>query len=584
MQIKKIVALCLALVMLLGVFTACSKTEQTPSTEDKTPSSSNTPAADNKSDETPSEEPVEVTIWAHCWDPEELGVQNNPLCAKITEETGVLMNVVSGNTGASEKEELATMRASNDLPDIFYVPDMDTMNQLIEAGQILELSEYWDAEKYPNIAGEGGYKTKMNDIYSDLRFNGERWCVALWGLTGAEDQPTVGFYVPWELYKEAGYPEVNSLDDMVDVLETLNGLYSETAEGQKVYGAGGWFADDGTWGSWNVDQTLMAMGYELKPDFSYTYDMTTQNIMDTCAITDPDSMYWQAVEFWYNLNQRGLVDPDSITQKSSQWEEKAFSGRYILNQPGWNTSTLKTNVGMSWVALKPFTDALVLDWSAETDGNMYCISSSCKNPEAALKLLDYLCSPEGTRIAFSGVEGSAWEMVDGKAQFTEQYNADKATLSDAEMDAKYGTQIGHFMGAQLNVISPVDNSAYELSYTPEYRANSFTEAEQDAFDFYGVSSLREIYTKDTKCVRYQHSEYSASMATLPDDLQKNSTDLQNFVLRNYLSCVFASDDADFAAKKQAVIDGAAEYNAEGLFQWYKAEFARVKEIIDPYLG
>ena len=70
---------------------------------------------------------------------------------------------------------------------------------------------------------------------------------------------------------------------------------------------------------------------------------------------------------------------------------------------------------------------------------------------------------------------------------------------------------------------------------------------------------------------------------MPADLQKNVTDLQNFVYRNYLSCVFAKDDAEYEAQKQAIIDGAADYNIEALFQWDREEFARAKELVDPYL-
>lgn len=580
MKLKRIVALCLTLAMLLAVFTACGKTD-TPEAEKPT-NDTNVPSSDNSK---PNDEEVVLTVWAHCWEPTlGLGEQHDPRMDKLAEETGVRLSVYDNNNGANEAEQLATMRASNDLPDIFYVPNMETMQQLIEAGQVLELSEYWNEKDLPNLCGEGAAKSKIQDFMSNFKFDGQRYCVSLWGETGGEDQPTVGFYIPWELYKEAGYPEVNNLDDMVDVIDTLVKLHPETADGQKVYGAGAWFAEGGTWGSWCVDQILLATGYELKGDFTYTFDLSTNNIKDTCTITDPDSEYWKAVEFWYNLNKRGLLDPDSITQKTDQWQEKAYSGRYILSQPGWETTALKNGAGMSWIALKPFTDYITLDWSSETDGNMYAISSTCANPEAALKVLDYIASAEGSRLLYSGIEGEAWEMVDGKAQYTEQYNSDVKSLSSAELATKYGEMPGHFVGYQLNVISKLDNSAYDLTYTPEYRASSFGEVEQDAFEFYGVTNLREIYTKDTKGVVYRHSEYTSNMSALPDDLQKNSTDLQNFVLGNYLSCVFANSDEEFAAAKQAIIEGAADYNAEGLYRWYKEEFARVKPLINPYLS
>lgn len=560
--------------MLLTAFAGCSKSESQSNSGKETGTEVQT--------ETGSDEVV-ITLWANQYNPDELGPQYDPITDKIAEDIGVRISAADYENGSNEKEQLATMMASNDLPDVFYVPDVETLNTLIEAGQILELSEYWNEENCPNLAGGNPDAANRQDFFADTKYDGSRYTVLMWGGTGAEDQPTVGFYVPWEIYSEAGYPEVNSLDDLADALETMSALYPENASGQKAYGTGAWFADEGSWGTWCVEQMGTAMGYVLDPGYIYCFDMSTNDILDTCPLTDPDSVWWQSVKFYYDLNQRGLLDPDSITQKSDQWTEKAYSGRYILSMPGWETANLKTNAGLSYVALKPFTDNIVLDWSGELTGDMYAISSTCKNPEKALQLMDYLWSPEGCRLAFSGLEGEGWEMVDGKAQYTAQRNEDAANLSDAEFVEKYGSSLGHFMGYALNVISPADGSAFELSYTPEYRSATLTDAEKDAFAYYGVDSLREIYTTDTKNIKHVLSEYTSQMAAMPDDLQKNATDLQNFVYRNYLSCVFAKDEAEFEAQKQAIIDGAADYNIEALFQWNQEEFARAKELVDPYL-
>ena len=585
-NVKKSLALCLALVMLLSLFAGCSKAEseapkQENSTTDTTPAAENNNATNDAANQ-PAEE-VEITLWANQYNPDELGPQYDPITDKIAEVTGVRISAADYENGSNEKEQLATMMASNDLPDIFYVPDMDSLNTLIEAGMVLDLSEYWNEENCPNLCGANPVAANRQDFFADTKFDGARYTVLMWGGTGAEDQPTVGFYVPWEIYKEAGYPEVNSLDDLVDALDVMSDIYTENSDGQKAFGTGAWFADEGSWGSWCIDQIALATGYVMDSSYVYCFDMQTNDLTDTCPLTDPDSIWWQSVKFFYDLNQRGLLDPDSVTQKSDQWTEKAYSGRYLMTMPGWETASLKQNTGMSYIALKPFTDNLVLDWSGELTGNMYCVSSTCKNPEKALQLMDYLWSAEGCRLAFSGIEGVGWEMVDGKAQYTQQRIDDQTALSSSDFVAKYGSSLGHFMGYALNVISPLDGSTFELSYTPEYRAASFTDAEKDAFAYYGVDNLREIYTKDTNNIKYLISEYTAQMQSMPADLQKNVTDLQNFVYRNYLSCVFAKDDAEYEAQKQAIIDGAADYNIEALFQWDREEFARAKELVDPYL-
>ena len=48
--------------------------------------------------------------------------------------------------------------------------------------------------------------------------------------------PTCSHYIRWDLYKEAGYPKLESYDeDLLDVLEELVKLEPETADGQKIY-------------------------------------------------------------------------------------------------------------------------------------------------------------------------------------------------------------------------------------------------------------------------------------------------------------------------------------------------------------
>ena len=42
------------------------------------------------------------------------------------------------------------------------------------------------------------------------------------------------------------------------------------------------------------------------------------------------------------------------------------------------------------------------------------ITNNCKNPEAAMKLIDFLVSEEGQYLMLWGIEGKHWDMVDGK--------------------------------------------------------------------------------------------------------------------------------------------------------------------------
>lgn len=293
-SIRKSLALILAALMLLSILAGCSKANtETPNAGDsKTEQPAANGDAQQPAENTASDsEEVVVTLWANQYNPSELGPQYDPIMDKIAEETGVRISAADYENGSNEKEQLATMMAANDLPDIFYVPDIESLNTLIEAGQIMDLTPYWNEENCPNLCGANAVASGRQNFFADTKMDGAHYTVLMWGGTGAEDQPTVGFYVPWEVYAQAGYPEVSSLDDLVKALAAMHELHGENAEGQKVYGTGAWFADEGPWGSWCIDQIQLAMGYGVDPNFVYCFDMATNDLTDASPITDPDSIW-----------------------------------------------------------------------------------------------------------------------------------------------------------------------------------------------------------------------------------------------------------------------------------------------------
>ena len=577
-KMKKLLAMGIVCTMIFGL-TACGGAKDASSGQDA--------AQSEAADQTDQEELVELTVFGHMLSVDKIGIQTDPVAKKIEEDLGIRLNIIDSNTNvADETNKIAAYMASNDMPDIFFVPDINVLKTAIEANQVIKLNDLWTKENCPNMLGDNPDAQNRQDFFANQSFEGDRYGVQMWGGTGGASFPTVGMYVPWDIYKQAGYPEVNNLDDLVEAVEMMAARYPETESGQKTYGVGGWFAEGLGWGDWMVSLLQNAFGYQTDDCFVFTFDMETNDLREKPAILDAEGPWWESVEFMYKMNQKGLIDPDSVTQKYDQWQEKAYSGRYLLVGPGWEAAPIKEKSGLSYVALKPFENSnIVMDWSGELTGYTYAISSTCKHPEKALQLLDYLWSPEGSRLTHSGIEGESWEMVDGKAEFTQKYLEDKAALQAAELNEKYAVyKYGMFTGYALNVVSPADNNFFDLTMSAKYEEKNLSEAEKDALAYYGVDSMGEIYRNpDVKNYVFRWPEYSTMLPTPPEDIKKNRTDLGNFVYREYLNCVYAKNDAEFEAAKQKIMDGAAEYKVEEIFDWYKAAFAEAKEAVDDYI-
>ena len=603
---QKILTMILSLVLVSAMFAGCQsaqpQTTPAPATAaadtatapattaaaDTTAPADSPEAATAESPSPSSAEPVTLTIFAHAAVIDTPGIQTDPVAQYIKDKLNITLNFVDSNADASvESERLSAYMASNDMPDIFVCPTQDLLQSGIDSKQVLNLDSIWNSANAPNMTGGNPDAASRQKFFADHFFNGQHNAVLLWGGTGGSAPPTVGFAVPWEYYKSAGYPQANNLDDLVNAVKAVTGQYPQTPDGQKVYGVGMWAAEGLGWGDWMVSLIQNAWGYQPDVNFVYTFDMSTNDLMDKPLITQPDSPWWQSVEFMYKMNKAGLIDPDSTTQKYDQWQEKAYSGRYALIVPGWEISTVNQKTGLSYVALKPFPGTnMVVDWSGVLTGSIHAISSNCKNPDKALQLLDWLWSPEGARMVHSGIQGKSWDMVDGHPEFTDQFLSDRSTMSASQLYQTYGAnKYPHFVGYASNVISPSDNSYFDLTMTPYYTNKTNTPAMQDALSYYKVSSFYDIYRNNVKDnYVFKMGEYNQYMPVPPDDIQKNATDLGNYVYRNYLNCVFAKDDADFQAQKQAIIDGAAQYNISGVFDWYKTNFTQVKAMLDPYLN
>jgi len=75
-----------------------------------------------------------------------------------------------------------------------------------------------------------------------------------------------------------------------------------------------------------------------------------------------------------------------------------------------------------------------------------CISTKCKNVEAAARLLDYYWSEEGYMLNNFGIEGTSYTMVDGKPVYTDLILKNPEGLAVNEAKAPYMINFEGTMG------------------------------------------------------------------------------------------------------------------------------------------
>lgn len=93
------------------------------------------------------------------------------------------------------------------------------------------------------------------------------------------------------------------------------------------------------------------------------------------------------------------------------------------------------------------------------------ISSMCKNPELAIRLIDYMYSEEGINLVNYGVEGESYNLVDGKPVYTDEVLNNPNGLTLGQALSQYARPYNNYNSVQLY-------EAYEQTLTTDDMKNA----------------------------------------------------------------------------------------------------------------
>ena len=134
---------------------------------------------------------------------------------------------------------------------------------------------------------------------------------------------------------------------------------------------------------------------------------------------------------WFSdMYKAGYVDPQYATNKNNADRDKFYEGKvgilitnaeqpvtWIANGFEGFHSNGKLTVGPAPVGVSGYYNSCegvggFSNWGGWWGG--YSISKDCHDPHAALRLFNYLYSPEGIKLSHYGIEGVHYDMVDGE--------------------------------------------------------------------------------------------------------------------------------------------------------------------------
>ena len=469
-KIKSVLVLSLVLALVISVFAGCGnkKGKQVEFDVSKSKYNNTYPIK--------GAEKVELTYWRPTTAAVQKSAPNNygdlPFAQELEKKTGVKIEYIHPSlTNAAEKFTL--MIASGELTDIigYNIQNSYTggAQQAIDDGVIHQLNvegnnmlEAWAPDynallhKYPDTVLKEA-KTDKGAIYA-------------FGTVADDNRlnTTAGPIVRGDWLEELGLDTPKTIDDWYVMLKAFKEKKGATAP-----------------------LSLSQLGfYNGFISGAYGHNLSFYrdgNKVKYAPMEDGYKDYLATMNKWYT---EGLFDSGFDTKDAATVNAQLLDGRSgaTWNALGGGIGTLMSNAeatgsGAKYIGVPyPTLDGSKSEFAqASAKFNpVTCVSKQCKDPELAVKWLNYGYTDEGHMLYNFGIEGVSYQMVDGYPTYTDEVKFNP-TLTMQEAFAKY-SQAGGAGGGGMYRQDPRYLEQYAVR--PEQKTAHAVWCDTNAFDHY----------------------------------------------------------------------------------------------------
>lgn len=440
--------------------------------------------------------------------------------------------------------KLQSMLASGDLCDVLWLPEQE-LQYAMEAGYLLDMSPYLD--DMPNLQ-------EHIDLFAPSLEFAREYCSAGTGnvyylapvgdplVVVSADTDRHAIKVNWELYAKSGYPEFSTLEESIEVFKKMQQDTPYTADGTPTY-AMHLFPDYDTDYFYNMYSIYAVLGKacDYLP-YGIEWDYRTG---EGVSIFSEGSTYHRGLKFFYEMNQAGLIDPDSLVQTRAMAKEKIDAGTALA---GW-----AANPG--WEALGGYYPVLFDEFvpSYQTSSPYgkagYCISADCKNPEAAIRFLDLLASDDAVMMLRNGPPGCVWD-VDEEGQ---AYLIDPEDLLANSLEEIVDEE-GDSWAYSIFPIYYLLNQGYVTKYGVPYLWMNMpdmydtlysSDLARDWTAHYGYPYLNKLLAGENWEQAIESEGYSAFLTADTDRMQQIKAGLRAVIIYGSWEMVYAASEEEF---------------------------------------
>lgn len=438
-------------------------------------------------------EPITLTMFCQDLNPNEDGFKNQ-IAKEITKETGVTLKIQYpiGNVAG----DVSLMIASKEFPDLIFSKGSE-FNQLVLADSLLDLTPLID-QYGPNIKKLYGKYLNRNSYSKEDK---SIYTLSSSKVSFEKTEPSMGFELQNAVVSELGYPKIETVVDFENAIALYKKKYP-TINGKKTIGLS-LMASDWRWNISVGNGAGFATGapddgnWYIDPDtFDAVYRFTRSS----------EKEYFR----WLNhMNDIDLLDPDSFVQKYDQYLSKIADGTVLgLIDAKWDYAAAEAKLiadkdydrtyGMYPVQFDDSTKAADFRDYGYNGGWGIGISAKCKNPEAAIKFLDFMASDKAQILNNWGIEGINYTIINGKRVISDEEW--KRRINDINYVRETGITVYSYPFPSWGTGK---NDSSGQSYIPdniERIIKNYNPVEKKVLNAYGKTMWRDFYpqAKDLK--------------------------------------------------------------------------------------
>ena len=444
--------------------------------------------------------------------------------ATLAAATGVTIKRTS--TGDSDGTGLTLALAAGELPDIIVTEaSADYLNNFMAQAiatdsiwaldDLIELyaphfKELVDPEQFTEFQWEDGKTYKFVNAITTARYLEAR------SLSGSVGTPAANL-IRQDWYDEIGRPDMTTPDSFVEALKKIQENHPECY---------GWVGPTDNWSSpySQFSAWFGKKGYHVDENHQVHDDAFTAEARE-------------AAMFANRLYLEGLLTKEDILD-SFDVQANVFAGKVACYK--WNTAEDGKQVDGTdtcYRIIRPFTSFATYSNSSIGGGwKAIMISKNCKNPDRAIRLLEFMVSQEGSRVLYWGIEGPKPE--DGGAFNEEDYAAGphyfinddgRPTFYAGYIAAQNADWDGSHKKAGLHELWYGENNLYNNMVNWD----TSSDFEKLKSDYYGGK------------VSIPMSQFAIKIPSFDEDLQEISSRIKQ-IKKNYVASVVFADSAEEA--------------------------------------